>query len=82
MKRLIDLATYVQLGGDIALLDLTKTRVTYYGWDKFMIHSIRENGDLYSVSFSNGKVHNFAPMWIETEVILTLESYYKSKNAQ
>lgn len=81
MIQTINLNIYIKLGGDIALLDLTKTRVTYYGWDKFMIHSIRENGGLYFVVFTNGKVHNFAPMWIETEVILTLESYYKPKNA-
>lgn len=81
MKKTIDLNMYIKLGGDVALLDLAKTRVTYHGWDKFTIHSIRENGGLYFVVFTNGRVHNFAPTWIETEVILTLESHYKPKNA-
>lgn len=81
MKRFIDLVTYIRLGGDIALLDLTKTKVTYCGWDTYAIHSIRENGGLYFVVFKNGRVHNFSGMWIETEVILTLESHYKSTNS-
>ena len=82
MKQTIDLNKFIQMGGEISLLDLNKTKCTYYGWSDYTIHSIRENGGLFFVVFTNGKVYNFAGVWIETQVEMVLAPHYKPTNSQ
>lgn len=90
MKTKINLNTYLSLGGKIENLNFDKTFTTYY--DRNIGQSISSisvgsktnpsfgnpNGvQLYSVEYTNGSSHNYADMWIETEVELTLTSNYK-----
>jgi len=86
MKQKINLQTYFLLGGVLEKLVLYKTFTTYFDRNACKdVESIvigkhtapsfgNPNGiQLYKVTFIDGSSHEYADMWIETEIELILD---------
>lgn len=81
MKQIMTVDQYVQLGGDVSLLDLKATKVTNLRDEGRAISQIIDLGEigltrLFDVYFVNGTQHRYAGMWIETTVELVLAPQY------
>lgn len=81
MKQIMNLDQYVQLGGDVSLLDLKATEVTNLRDKGRAISQVIDLGEigltrLFDVYFVNGTQHRYAGMWIETTVELVLAPQY------
>ena len=84
MKKCINLDEYVSYLGRLVNLNLDKTFTTYSdrNQDKSIssITRSRVNSSgiqLYSVNFNDGSNHDYAGMWISTEIEFDLSEKYK-----
>ena len=83
MKTKIYLSQFLEMGGDLNKLDLTKTFSEFSDENQFeTIISFEDKGEmngrikLMNFTFSNGNTHQYALTWIYTEVELVLDGRF------